>query len=377
MKAIHLADLHIGKTVNGFSMLEDQREIMRRILHITDREKPDCVLIAGDVYDKPVPSADAVALFDEFLVQLAERVPHTFVISGNHDSPERIAFGGRLMNRSGIHMAPVYDGRVTAVTITDAHGPVYVYMLPFIKPVHVRRFYPDEPVESYTDAVRAAIAQMHINPAHRNVLITHQFVTGALRSESEECSVGGTDDVDVSVFADFDYVALGHLHRAQRVGSDFVRYAGSPLSYSFSEARYPKSVPVVELGEKSVRTVKLVPLLPPHEMVELRGRYMELMDRAFYADTDYATDYVHITLTDEADIPDAVGRLRTVYRNLMRLDYDNCRTRGSRTLPDTADRPSPMQLFADFYEAQNNQPMTDAQRARIEALIAQIWGGAE
>ena len=271
MKLIHLSDLHLGKRVNEFSMLEDQQYILTEILHIIDREKPDAVLIAGDVYDKSVPSAEAVSLLDDFLVRLAKRKLRIFLISGNHDSPERMAFGGRLMEGSGVHVAPVYDGRVTPVTLADAHGPVNFYLLPFVKPVHVRRCFPEREIDTCTDAVAAAVEHMNVDPSVRNVLVAHQFVTGAVRCESEELSVGGADNVDVSVFAPFDYVALGHIHGPQRVGRETVRYCGTPLKYSFSEAGHQKSVTVVELGAKGSVSVNTVPLVPMRDLAELRG----------------------------------------------------------------------------------------------------------
>ena len=234
MKLIHLSDLHLGKRVNEFSMLEDQQYILTEILHIIDEEQPDGVLIAGDVYDKTVPSAEAVALLDDFLVRLAKRDLQIFLISGNHDSPERMAFGGRLMEGSGVHLAPVYDGRVRPIPMTDAYGTVNFYLLPFVKPAHVRRCFPEREITTYTDALAAAIEAMGVDTNGRNVLLTHQFVTGAARCDSEELSVGGTDNVDVSVFDPFDYVALGHIHGPQRVGRDTVRYCGTPLKYSFS-----------------------------------------------------------------------------------------------------------------------------------------------
>ncbi len=374
MKLIHLSDLHLGKRVNEYSMLEDQKYILKSILAIIDREAPDGVIIAGDVYDKSVPSAEAVQLFDEFLTRLSNRGIEVFVISGNHDSPERMAFGSRLMDASGIHIGGVYDGTVTPYTLTDSHGEVRVYMLPFLKPIHLRGFFDGE-IETYTDAMRVAVEAMKIDTGVRNVLITHQFVTGAVRSESEEISVGGTDNVDVSVFDDFDYVALGHIHSPQNCSSERVRYCGTPLKYSFSEAKDKKSVTVVELGEKGNLTVRCVPLEPLRDMVELRGRYDELVSRDFYNGTSYTTDYVHITLTDEEDIVDAVGKLRAVYHNLMKLDYDNARTRSSSHIDGTADveARSPLELFSDLYELQNNQPMTEEQRDFVSELIEQIW----
>lgn len=374
MKLIHLSDLHLGKRVNEFSMLEDQQYILTEILQIIDREKPDGVMIAGDVYDKSVPSAEAVALLDDFLVRLAKRDLQVFLISGNHDSPERMAFGGRLMAQSGVHLAPVYDGKVSPITLTDNYGPVNLYLLPFLKPAHVRRCFPEREILTYTDALAAAIEAMGADPAQRNVLVTHQFVTGAARCESEEISVGGTDNVDVSVFEPFDYVALGHIHGPQQVGRETVRYCGTPLKYSFSEAKHQKSVTVVELGEKGAVSVRTVPLAPMRDLAELRGTYEELTFRGFYQGTSYPRDYVHITLTDEEDIPDAVSKLRIIYPNLMKLDYDNKRTRAGIVLERAEDQQrSPLELLEEFYEKQNGQPMGEEQRAFAKNLMERIW----
>ena len=374
MKLIHLSDLHLGKRVNEFSMLEDQQYILTEILQIIDREKPDGVMIAGDVYDKSVPSAEAVALLDDFLVRLAKRDLQVFLISGNHDSPERMAFGGRLMAQSGVHLAPVYDGKVSPITLTDNYGPVNLYLLPFLKPAHVRRCFPEREILTYTDALAAAIEAMGVDPAQRNVLVTHQFVTGAARCDSEEISVGGTDNVDVSVFEPFDYVALGHIHGPQQVGRETVRYCGTPLKYSFSEAKHQKSVTVVELGEKGAVSVRTVPLTPMRDLAELRGTYEELTFRGFYQGTSYPRDYVHITLTDEEDIPDAVSKLRIIYPNLMKLDYDNKRTRAGIVLEGAEDQQrSPLELLEEFYEKQNGQPMGEEQRAFAKNLMERIW----
>lgn len=374
MKLIHLSDLHLGKRVNEFSMLEDQQYILTEILQIIDREKPDGVMIAGDVYDKSVPSAEAVALLDDFLVRLAKRDLQVFLISGNHDSPERMAFGGRLMAQSGVHLAPVYDGKVSPITLTDEYGPVNLYLLPFLKPAHVRRCFPEREILTYTDALAAAIEAMGVDPAQRNVLVTHQFVTGAARCDSEKISVGGTDNVDVSVFEPFDYVALGHIHGPQQVGRETVRYCGTPLKYSFSEAKHQKSVTVVELGEKGAVSVRTVPLTPMRDLAELRGTYEELTFRGFYDGTSYPRDYVHITLTDEEDIPDAVSKLRIIYPNLMKLDYDNKRTRAGIVLEGAEDQQrSPLELLEEFYEKQNGQPMGEEQRSFAKNLMERIW----
>ena len=373
MRFIHLSDLHLGKRLNEFSLLEDQEYILARILSIIDAERPDAVLLAGDVYDRPVPPAEAVGLFDDFLVRLAKRDLQVFVISGNHDSPERIAFGARLMDKSGVHLSPVYDGAVAPVTLEDAWGPVRVYMLPFLKPAHVRRFCPDETIETYTDAMAAAVARMKVDTSVRNVLITHQFVAGASPTESEEISaVGGAASVDPAVFEPFDYVALGHLHGPQRVGRDTIRYCGAPLKYSFSEKDQQKSVTIADLMEKGRVELRTVPLTPRRELRELRGTYNELTARSFYEGTA-TDDYLHILLTDEDDVPDAVARLRTVYPNLMKLDYDNARTRsGGGPIAPAAEHRSPPELLADFYEAQNGQPLSDNQLRYVRQLFADL-----
>ena len=372
MKLIHLSDLHLGKRLNEFSLGEDQEYILNQILQIVEAEQPDAVVIAGDVYDKAIPSVEAVSLFDEFLVRLAGLHTHIFVISGNHDSPERIAFGSRLLEETGIHLSPVYGGSVEPVTLEDAFGPVDFYLLPFVKPIHVRRFFPEDPTDTYTQALSTAVGHMNLDEHRRNVLVTHQFVTGASRSDSEEISVGGADNVDSAVFDAFDYVALGHIHSPQHCGSEKIRYCGTPLKYSFSEAKDTKSVTVAELKEKGNLVIRTVPLKPLRELVELRGTFEELTNRHFYENTTWTRDYVHLTLTDEEDIPDAVGKLRLVYRNLMKLDYDNARTRSNAEITgaQAQDTRSPLELFASFYELQNNRPMTAEQLVFLEELIA-------
>ena len=372
MKLIHLSDLHLGKRVNDFPMLEDQAYILDRVLEIAGEEQPDAVLIAGDVYDKTVPSAEAVALLDGFLVKLADRSLPVLLISGNHDSPERLAFANRLMEGRGVYIAPVYHGEVSPVTLEDDRGPVDFWLLPFLKPAHIRRFFPEEGVESFTDAMACAIRHMPLDPARRNVLVTHQFVTGAARCESEEVSVGGADNVDASVFAPFDYVALGHIHGPQNVGGARIRYCGTPLKYSFSEAGHQKSVTIVELGEKGSLEVRAVPLLPQRDMVELRGSFAQLKSPEFYGQVDRDA-YVRVILTDENDIYDAMGQLRPVYPNLMALDYDNLRTRSGAVVLEEADvKRDPLELFADFYQQQNHQPMSEEQRRYLMELLETI-----
>jgi exonuclease SbcD len=376
MKLIHLSDLHIGKRVNEVSMIEDQEYILLQILQIIDEENADAVLIAGDVYDKSVPSAEAVTLFDDFLCRLAKRKLPVLIISGNHDSPERLAFGNRLLELGGIHISPVYCGKIEPVVLSDQHGDVYFWLLPFIKPAHVKRYFPDEGIESYTDACRVAVDNMGIDKANRNVLLTHQFVTGASTCESEEISVGGSDNVDAAAFEEFDYVALGHIHSPQNIGSNKIRYCGTPLKYSFSEAGHHKSVTVVNLGAKGELELQLRPLTPRHDMRVVRGTFAQLTDKAFY-DGTATDDYLQVTLTDEEDVPEAIGKLRIIYPNLMKLTYDNTRTAKNQIINGAEDvqRKTPLELFEELYEQQNNQPMSEEQRNFARELIESIWEG--
>lgn len=374
MKLMHLSDLHLGKRVHTVSMLEDQAHILRQILQIAAQQQVDAVLIAGDIYDKGVPPAEAVSLFDEFLTELARQGKLVCIISGNHDSAERLAFGAQLLDGRGIYVAPVYNGTVRRVELRDAFGPVQIHLLPFLKPAMVRRVFPEETIETENDALRCAIGHMELDGTARHVLLSHQFVTGAVRCESEELSVGGLDNVDAKVYAPFDYVALGHLHGPQNIGAN-LRYCGTPLKYSFSEAGQKKSVTLVELGEKGRVERAAVPLEPLHDLRELRGSYLELTRREFYAATA-VEDYLHIILTDEEDVPDAAAKLRTIYPNLMHLSYDNRRTRQSQELQlaEAMEEKTPLALLEEFYELQNNAPLSEEQRAFARHMIEEIWG---
>lgn len=385
MRLIHLSDLHIGKRVNEFSMLEDQEYILKEILGIIDDEQPDGVIIAGDVYDKSVPSEEAVKLLDSFLTSLAKRKLQVYIISGNHDSAAKLAFASSLIDLSGIHISPVYDsaqiammgdGLVRPYKLEDGKGQMAnIYMLPFVKPAMVRAVFPDEAdyIKDYTDACRVAVEHMDVDEKVTNILVAHQFVTGAVRSESEE-NVGGLDNVDVSVFDSFDYVALGHIHGPQKVGRETVRYCGTPLKYSLSEANHTKSVTVVDIPENKKIEIRTVPLVPMHELREVKGTFDELMDRRNYEGTA-VDDYLYVVLTDEDDVPDALGKLRTVYPNVMKLGYDNTRTRVTQTIDDGAvlEGKKPIDLFGELYEKQNNQEMSDEQRSFVQNIIDSIW----
>ena len=410
MKFLHLSDLHLGKRVYEASMLEDQRYILEQILSVAEEERPDGVLIAGDIYDKAVPSAEAVRLCDGFLTRLADLGIPVFAVSGNHDSPERLAFGARLMSGRGVYISPPYDGVVEPVILRDEWGETAVWLLPFLRPSTVRHALekearerngeaePDaaanaersaeavgplsenaeQPLEtgSYQAALQAAVSRLCVDRSRRNVLVAHQFVTGASRCESEDFSVGGLDNVDASVFEAFDYTALGHIHSPQYVGRQTVRYCGTPLKYSFSECGQEKSVTVVELGKKGDVTVRERPLVPLRDMRRVRGTYLEVTARSFYENTN-TRDYIQITLTDEEDVPDGMQKLRVIYPNLLRLEYDNRRTRENRFVEsaEAEEEKSGQALFAAFYELQNNRPMSEAQTALIGRLFEELEGG--
>lgn len=411
MKFLHISDLHIGKRVNEFSMIEDQKYILRQIKEIALEKQVDAVMIAGDIYDKPVPSAEAVQLFDQFLTELADCGKKVFAVSGNHDSAERIAFGAQLMSSREVYVSPVYDGTVKCVTCQDAYGELCIWLLPFIRPAAVRHAWRNmaeeagmenvirnmqtdsetmmedvggtkqdlaqeddvETVETYQDALQYVVTHMPVDASKRNILVAHQFVTGASRCESEEISVGGLDQIEAGVFDVFDYVALGHIHSPQHIGRETLRYCGTPLKYSFSEAEQQKSVVVMEIKEKGDVLIEKVPLKPLRNLRKIRGTYMELMSKDFYEGTDTG-DYLQITLTDEEDVPDGMAKLRTVYPNLMQLVYDNSRTRQSRQVEVTerVEQKSEMELFEEFYEIQNNQPMSEDQQNFVKSLLEEL-----
>lgn len=375
MRFLHLADLHLGKKVNEFSMIEDQKYIIKQILNIIDEKEVEAVLIAGDVYDKSVPSAEAVILLDDFLNNLAKRQLKTFIISGNHDSPERVGFGADIMSLAGIYMAKPFSGAPEKVTLSDKSGKINIYMLPFIKPAIVKHFYKDEEIATYEDAMELVMKNTKIDKRQRNILIAHQYVSGATRCDSENMPIGGIDEVAAKNFEGFDYVALGHLHGPQHIEKETIRYAGTPLKYSFSEINHKKSALIVDVKKKGDVEFEKIPLKPLHDMVEIKGLYDELTAKSFYENMD-AKSYIHVTLTDEEDKPNAMELLRTIYPNIMKLDYDNKRTRENQVVNGVSEieNKSKHELFEEFFELQNNQKMNDKQRKIIDDLINKIWG---
>lgn len=375
MKLLHLADLHIGKRVCGFSMLSDQEHILQEVIRLAVQEKVDAVLLAGDLYDKPIPPAEAVSLLDDFFTALSQAAIPVFAITGNHDSPTRLRFGTRLMQREHLYLAADYQEARPPVTLQDAFGPVQFYLLPYIKPARIHHVHPEVQVDTYEDAVAFALQQWKPDTSQRNVLLAHQFLVGGTVCESEERAVGGLDEVSARLFDAFDYVALGHLHGPQKIGRETLRYSGSPLKYSLSEYRHQKSVCLVELGEKGKVTIQTLPLHPLRDLRQVRGTYEEVTARSFYAESNQE-DYLHVVLTDEEEVPEAVGRLRVIYPNLMRLSYDNLRTQRQQTilpLSQPEEQTSPMMSFAALYELQNNQPMSEEQEKLLRALAEDIW----
>lgn len=397
MRFMHLADLHIGKKVNGFSMLEDQRFVLLQVLKVAGGQQLDGVLLAGDIYDKGIPSAEAVQLLDWFLTELSKLQLPVYMVSGNHDSGERLSFGAKLLQRSRIYVASVYDGKLEPIELEDEYGKLRLYLLPFIKPVHVRRALQNmdlerncketeasecalqenmgDGIKTYQEAMEMVLEQAGIEGKERNVLVAHQLVTGAARCDSEEVSVGGLDNIDAMVFRDFDYVALGHIHGPQSMTRETVRYAGTLLKYSFSECRHNKSITVVELKEKGNVSIETIPVQPLHDMREIKGEYSQLM-AANLNQSSTREDYLRVILTDEAEVLEALGRLRTVYPNIMRLEYENTRTRQSVDLQETKvdENETPLEYFEAFYEMQNNQKMSGMQRQIVSDLIEKIWG---
>lgn len=376
MKILHLSDLHFGKRLNNFSLLEDQYHVNRQIFKLAKDTHIEAVIIAGDVFDRQIPSAGAVQLFDDFLNFWAELNLPVFIISGNHDSAERLSFGAHIFSQNNIYISPVYNGQIEPISLNDAYGKINFYLLPFIKPATVRPFFPDEKINSYTEAVQTVLNNLPLNKDERNILIAHQFVTGAVLSDSEEIVVGGLDNVDAHVFDAFDYVALGHIHTPQTILRDSIRYCGTLLKYSFSEANQQKRATVIDIKAKGQMDITAYPVKPLHDMRKIKGTYAELTDRQNYIGTD-TDDYILATLTDEEDVPDAIGRLRSIYPNIMQLDYDNIRTRTRNNIEavDINTSKAPLELFGEFYKLQNNQPLNETQSQIMQDLIAAIWEG--
>jgi exonuclease SbcD len=382
MRIAHLADLHLGKTVNGFSMIEDQKFILNEIFGVLKEEKVDAVLLAGDIYDRNVPSAEATVLLDDFLSSLQKGGYEVFMIAGNHDNGDRVAYGSSLLDHLNIHIAGTYKGVIPSYTMHDAYGAIHVYLLPYVRAVNVNRYIDKESEHagSCEEAVKKALDTVALNENDRNIILAHQFITGAVydpENGSEEISLGGLDQVSGHLFDHFDYAALGHIHRPQKLLREEMRYAGTPLKYSFSEAGQTKSIPVIDLKEKGNTEINLIPLIPQHELREIHGMYHDIISSIPNDSTRY--DYMHITLNDEEDVPEAIRDLRMLYPNIMKLDYDNTRTRTSSEVTPLkdAEKQSPLDIVTGFYEMRNGKAVNDVQREDLTELIRSIWEGDE
>ncbi|MDD3172979.1 MAG: exonuclease SbcCD subunit D [Herbinix sp.] len=378
MKLLHTSDLHIGKKVNEFPMIEDQKHILKQILNIVEEHKPQGVIIAGDIYDKGIPCVEGVTLFDWFLTELYKRKVSIFLVSGNHDSSERIHFGSRIMEENQIYIEGTFEGKLNKIALLDEYGPINFYLLPFVKPAMVKRYYPE--VETYQEAVEVIIKDCQIDRSERNILVAHQFITNGNiipeQCDSETISVGGLDNIDACVFDAFDYVALGHLHGAQHIARETIRYAGSPLKYSFSEARQIKSVTMIELGDKTKLEYSKIPLVPLQDMREIKGPIAALTNHKIYSQAN-TLDYIHAILTDDEEIYDAIGKLRSVYPNIMRLDFENSKSvwnsNAKLAAVDVKNRKS-SELFEEFFENQNNITMSDSQKIIMLKLFEEVEG---
>jgi len=322
MKFLHLSDLHIGKNLDGISMIDEQLYAFSQIISYVKTHSPDAVIIAGDIYDRAIPSVEAVCVFDDFLTELSALGVATMIIAGNHDSPERISFASRLLSDKGLFLCGGYGGKIPMVTLTDEHGEVHFWLLPFIKPSSMRGIH-SEAVETHEEAVALALENSNINYNERNILVSHQFFVKAglapIRSDSELDPVGGLDAVSSTLVESFDYVALGHLHRAQAVGAAHIWYCGSPIKYSFSEWQHYKSVTMVELKNKGDINITTLPLFPIHDMRAVKGKLEQILAG------DPSEDYLWVTLTNEEDIIDPMEKLRSRFPNILRLDFDNAR----------------------------------------------------
>jgi len=374
MKFFHLSDLHIGKVVNSFSMLAEQRHVFEQITGFVKTEKPDAVIISGDIYDRAVPATEAVRLFDDFLTDLAHENVAVMLVSGNHDSPERISYASRLLSDKKLFLYGSFDGSLRKIVLTDKYGDVNFWLLPFIKPLSVRGFLSESCIESYDEALAAVLKTAGIDFTSRNVLVSHQFFTKAgvtpARSESELTPVGGLDAIDCGLIENFDYAALGHLHGAQNAGAAHIRYAGSPVKYSFSEWRQKKSVSLVALNEKGSLDIKELSLTPIHDMREIKGGIHKLMSSDVIALAD-KEDYLRVILTDEEEIIDPIGKLRSVYPNIMSLDFENSRKSIDTGVIDTGKikKLSPFDLFTEFFLDTQGSTMTEEQTKIVYELL--------
>lgn len=376
MKLFHLSDLHLGKRLNEYSLLEDQRYIlMNECLRLIDEKKPEIIILAGDIFDKSIASVEAIELLEEFLEKLVERKKKIIIIPGNHDSAQRLSFCSAFMKKDGIYNARPYEGKIEKISFEDEYGEVNFYLLPYVKPANVRAYFEDEAIDSYNEAIRLIIEKEDIDTEKRNVLVTHQFITGSIRTMSEEISVGGTDNIDAANFKDFDYVALGHIHKAQNISNEaegIIRYCGTLLKYSFSEADDCKTLSLVNLGKKGEISIEELPIKPLRDLRIIKAQFEDILKAEVYNEDDY----VEIILTDELEVPKALPILRKIYPNIMKLSYDNTRTRNALAEEGikNTENLSPSEIFKKFYKEQNAMDINEEQEKILNEIIEDIWG---
>lgn len=377
MKILHLADLHLGKILQEQSLIEDQEYMLKEIIRIIQAENVEAVLIAGDVYDRSVPPAEAVNLLDNILKILVKELKiKVFIIAGNHDSKDRLSFGSKIFEDEGLYIESKYNGTLRKVQVQDEYGKLNIYMLPFIKPVEVKQFFEDDLENNYNTAINKIITKEQINTKERNIIMVHQFVTAGTtepeRTDSEILSLGGIENVDVSNFNKFDYVAIGHVHRPQQIGRETSRYAGTMLKYSFSEINHNKTVPIIDVKEKGNINIELIPLTPLRDMREIKGPIEELLKKENY-ETGNTNDYIKAVITNEEPVYDAIGQLRRIYPNTLKLEIRNSKTAISteeQTVNiENVKEKSELELFCDFYKMQNNVELNDNQLEIIKNII--------
>ena len=377
MKILHLADLHLGKILQEQSLIEDQKYMLNEIINIIKEENVEAVLISGDIYDRSIPSVEAVNLLDEFLKKLAKELKlKVFIIAGNHDSKERLNFGSKMFEDDGIYIETKYNGNLRKISLNDEFGKLNIFMLPFIKPIEVKQFFDEDLENNYNTAISKIIGKEKIDTNERNIILVHQFVTAGTnepeRTESEVLTLGGIENVDVSNFNNFDYVAIGHVHRAQRIGRDTARYAGTMLKYSFSEVNDNKSVPIIDIKEKGNINIKLIPLKPLRDMREIKGPLEKLLSKEIY-EQENTEDYIKAIITNEEPVYDAIGKIRRIYPNTLKLEIKNSKTINDIKMQnmnlENLKKKSELELFADFYKSQNAVELDEKQISIVQKII--------
>ncbi len=373
MKIFHTGDWHIGKLVHQVHMTRDQREILNQFVDLIQEEKPDAIVIAGDLYDRSVPPVEAVELLDEIFSKiLIELETPILAIAGNHDSPDRLSFGNRLLKNKGLYIEGKLSSSLKPIVLQDQYGPVNFYLVPYADPATVRLMMELPQIQTHDEAMAAIVKGIHdeLKKDERNIMVTHGFIIGGedpKTSESERpLSIGGTEYVQVKHFEHFHYTVLGHLHSPQRVKWDKVRYGGSLMKYSFSEANQKKSITIVELDDSGVIQVREKSLTPPRDMRKIEGSLADLLNPQVYENTNIE-DYLMVTLTDEGELLDAISKLRSVYPNILRLERSAYHYQGEGDKISAGkdhQQKTKLELFSQFYEGVTGLEFTE-EKSRI------------